>query len=339
MQRKIFVTGATGFLGGWLVSDLVEAGFDVIVCRNTLKSERKDKNSLYELKNLAEKVTEIQLNLFDFDAVSSCIASTKPDVIIHMAAIGDVNTGLEKPHLTFQTSVTSTLNLLESVRLHRPETLFIAHTTDKVYSGNPVPFTEDMPLMPNHIYEVGKVSKEHLTRVYASTYGLSAVTIRCGNYFGGYDFNFDRIVPYVIRQNIHQDTIELRSNGKFTRDFLYIKDAVGVNRLLIDKHMDGNFEHYGEAFNFSLEMQLNVLDVTQLICNMMDRSHQTIVINDQTKFEIPDMVLSCKKAQQLLGWTPRYSLEAGLTETIDAYKEYFSSLDSSQAPASKNASG
>lgn len=321
-MKRILLTGATGFLGGWLVGHLLRSGHDVHVVRNPGISIRKDATSQYEFLKLAERTTEHRIDLMDAQAVEATVTAAAPDVVIHMAAIGDVGICARNPALAFNTSATSTLNLLEALRQHRPETLFLSHTTDKVYSGNPTPFTEDMPLKPSHIYEAAKIAQENLTTVYAQQYGLKTVTIRCGNYFGGHDFNFDRIIPYVIRQNLLGQRVELRSNGKFTRDFLYIEDAVLVNELLIDKHFCGDFTSYGEAFNFSLEMKISVLELVETVCRQMGITSD-VLINDQAKSEIPDMQLDCSKAKRVLGWQPRFSLEEGLKRSIAAYSEHF----------------
>ena len=171
----------------------------------------------------------------------------------------------------FETSANSTINFLEALRLHSPDTLFLSHTTDKVYSGNPAPFGEDMLFNPLHIYEVAKVSQELLTRSYAKHYGTKAITIRCGNYFGGHDFNFNRIVPYTIRQALKGENVVLRSNGKFTRDFLYIKDAVLINDMFIDRHLSPSSDlNYGEAYNFSLEIELSVIELVRRILDIVE---------------------------------------------------------------------
>lgn len=321
-MKRILMTGATGFLGGWLTGHFLQQGHEVHVVRNPGTSIRKDTRSQYDLLNLGSRCTEHRIDLMDQQAVAQTVAGAAPDIIVHMAAIGDVGICARNPTLAFNTSALSTLNLLEALRTSRPDTLFLSHTTDKVYSGNPTPFTEDMHLRPSHIYEAAKIAQENLTTVYAEQYGLKTITIRCGNYFGGYDFNFDRIIPYVIRQILTGQPVELRSNGKFTRDFLYIEDAVLVNDLLIAKHLSGDFTTYGEAFNFSLEVKLSVLELVETLCRLM--GHQPdVIINDQAKSEIPDMQLDCSKARRVLGWTPRFTLEEGLKRSISAYTDYF----------------
>ena len=318
--RTVLLTGATGFLGGWLVSSFLERGDRVVAALNPGSSIRKNDLAQYYLRGLDKRCEEVRVDLLAPDAVQDLVESVRPDVIIHLAAVGDVTLAQQNPALTFVTSARSTLNLLDAVRRVSLGTLFISHTTDKVYSGNPIPFTEDMPLRPTHIYEVAKVAQEHLTAAYAKQYGLKTLTVRCGNYFGGYDFNFNRIIPYTIKQLLEGQPVTLRSSGRFTRDFLYIEDAVLLNHLLIERFAEAS-EGFGEAFNFSLEANLNMLELIARIGALMGLEPE-IVINDTAKSEIPDMQLSCAKARAVLGWSPAFSLDAGLQRTIAAYTAY-----------------
>ena len=319
MQSKVIVTGATGFLGGWLIQHLLDKEFEVVAVLNPRSSANKRDNSGYAILELERRCVEERIDITDYAAVEDLVLRHRPDVLIHMAAVGDVTVANNLPRTTFETSANSTINFLEALRLHSPDTLFLSHTTDKVYSGNPAPFGEDMLFNPLHIYEVAKVSQELLTRSYAKHYGTKAITIRCGNYFGGHDFNFNRIVPYTIRQALKGENVVLRSNGKFTRDFLYIKDAVLINDMFIDRHLSPSSDlNYGEAYNFSLEIELSVIELVRRILDIME-SDVGVEIDGRAQHEIPNMRLSCAKAKEELGWVPKYSLDDGLIETIESY--------------------
>ncbi len=319
MRNKVIVTGATGFLGGWLISKLLEKDFDIVAVINPHSSANRRESSGYAILDLERRCTEERIDIIDYGAVEDLVLRHKPDVVVHMAAVGDVTVANSLPRTTFETSARSTINFLEALRLHSPDTLFLSHTTDKVYSGNPTPFREDMPFDPLHIYEVAKVSQELLTRSYAKHYGSKTITIRCGNYFGGFDYNFNRIVPYTIRQALRGEDVVLRSNGIFTRDFLYIKDAVLINEMFIDRHLGAsNGLNYGEAYNFSLEIELSVIELVRRILAIMD-SDVAVEIDGRAQHEIANMRLSCDKAREDLGWAPKYTLDDGLAETIDAY--------------------
>ena len=321
---KIILTGATGFLGGWLIPKFLDKSFELIVFRTSKTNFNYQSDSQYFIKKYNKFCREEVLNLLDYTAVEKLIKEIKPDVVIHMAAVGDITLTRENPKYTYEVSSNSTLNLLESIRLHSPNTLFLSHTTDKIYGKNDVPFTEEMKFNPSHIYEAAKISQEYLTKIYAETYGVRSAIIRCGNYFGGYDFNFNRIIPYVIKSVVNGRKIKLRSDGTFTRDFLYIKDAVLINDLLIDKMSDSNkLFKFGSAFNFSLEVQIPVIEIVKMILKLC-KSDNEIEIVSNTIGETKDMLLNCDKAKKELNWKPKYSLQDGLLETIQFYKSYFS---------------
>ena len=321
---KIILTGATGFLGGWLIPELLNKSFEVTVLRNPKSKISYQSNSQYFIKKFSKYCREEVLNLLDYSAVEKIIKEIKPDVVMHMAAVGDITVARDNPKYTYEASSNSTLNLLEAIRLHCPNSLFLSHTTDKVYGNNITPFDEQMKFDPSHIYSAAKVSQEHLTKIYAESYGVRAATIRCGNYFGGYDFNFSRIIPYVIKSVVNGRKIKLRSDGTFTRDFLYIKDAVLINDLLIDKMSDSNkLFKFGSAFNFSLEVQIPVIEIVKMILKLC-KSDNEIEIVSNTIGETKDMLLNCDKAKKELNWKPKYSLQDGLLETIQFYKSYFS---------------
>ena len=321
MSKNIFITGATGFLGGWLTEHFINKGYNVEVSINSSSSSSKNKLSKYYIKNLGERCTERQIDLTKSDDVAKWISEGKPSAIIHTAAISDITVCHKNPVLAFNASALSSLNILEAIRQQNTNILLLSHTTDKVYSGNPVPFNENMSMTPKHIYEIGKVTQEYLNTCYANYYKIKVITIRCGNYFGGYDFNFNRIIPYAISQNIKGEVIELRSAGNFTRDFLYIEDAVLLNQLLLDKLFTEDSNIIGEAFNFSLEIQMTVLEIIELISKLMNIKSR-IKINNTAKAEIPDMRLSCDKAKKILNWKACYSFEEGLIKSIEFYKQY-----------------
>ena len=126
---------------------------------------------------------------------------------------------------------------------------------------------------PNFIFDAAKISKEYLTKIYSKSYNVKGVTIRSGSYFGGYDFNMHRIIPYVIKCLINNEKVELRTNGSLTRDFLYIKDAVLINKILLNSMSKPktNFK-FGNAFNFSLENTKSIMEIIELISKFMGKA-------------------------------------------------------------------
>ncbi len=331
---KVIITGATGFLGGWLVSDLLKDSFDLTILRYRTSQkyqasqENSRNNSQYSLKNFDQNCKEVFVDLVDYSSVEKVIKETQADAVIHMAAVSRVSTASDNPRHTYELASNGTLNLLEAIRLCSPQTLFISHTDHKIYSGNKVPFKEEMLFDPDFIFTAAKISQEYLTKIYSQSYDVKAVTIRGGSYFGGYDFNFHRIIPYVIKCLTRDERIKLRSNGKFTRDFLYIKDAVLINRMLLSSMSEPHppFE-FGNAFNFSLENEYSTIEMVHKISEIYGKEVPIDIVGGGHPLygssELPDIKLDCTKAKAILNWDPKYSLEDGLRETIDFYRSYF----------------
>jgi nucleoside-diphosphate-sugar epimerase len=262
------------------------------------------------------------VDLTDLAAVEAMLDRARPDAVIHMAALSDVTVSITRPLETFHASATTSATLFEAVRRCGRRVPVISHTTDKVYGANEVPFREAMPLRPFHVYEVAKAAQDMLGRFYGKQYGLPVVTVRCGNYFGPDDPNFNRIVPYAIRQALRGEEIVLRSDGSYTRDFLYVEDAAGVNLLLLDALLDeagSGRDLAGEALNFSLEVQLTVREMVETICRLVGTAPR-IRVEASAKAEIPDMRLDCSRARELFGWVPPTPLEPALRRTIEAYR-------------------
>ena len=331
---KVIITGATGLLGGWLVSDLIRESYDVTVIGYESKidyqssTENPRLTSQYAIKNLNKKTKEVFLDLCDFPSVENMIKEEQPDVVIHMAAVSRVSVAKNNPKHTYELASNGTLNLLESIRLHSPNSIFICHTEHKIYSGNKLPFNEDMLFDPEFMFVAAKISKEYLTKIYSKTYGIKGVTIRGGTYFGGYDFNFHKVIPYTISSLLKNEKIILRSDGKISRDFLYVKDAVLINRMLIKAMTQSNSSfQFGEAYNFSLGRDISLKEVVKKISYIFGKEAKIDTVGGghllYGSSEIPHIRLDCKKAKEKLNWQPQYSFEEGLRETIDFYKSYF----------------
>tara|TARA_Y100000589_G_C27178957_1_gene639908 strand:+ start:221 stop:1231 length:1011 start_codon:yes stop_codon:yes gene_type:complete len=331
---KVIITGATGLLGGWLVSDLIEESYDVTVIRYVPKinyqasKENPRLKSQYHINNFSQKTKEVFLDLCDFSSVEKMIKEEKADAVIHMAAVSRVSVAKNNPKDTYELASNGTLNILEAIRLHSPKTIFICHTEHKIYSGNTPPFNEDMLFNPEFMFVAAKISKEYLTKIYSKSYGIKGVTVRGGTYFGGYDFNFHKVIPYAISCLLKNEKIILRSSGRISRDFLYVKDAVLINRMLIKLMTDSSSSfQFGEAYNFSLGEDISLEEVVRKISDIYGNEAKIETVGGghllYGSSEMPHIRLDCKKAKDNFNWVPKYSFEQGLTETIDFYKSYF----------------
>lgn len=315
--RRVFVTGATGIVGSWLVKRLLDEGASVIA----LVRDWDPQTELVRSGDI-HRTSVVNGRLEDYDTLERAINEHEVDTVLHLGAQPIVNTALRNPLPTFEANIRGSYNLLEACRVHRSlVTRVVVASSDKAYGDGPsLPYTEDMPANGRHPYDVSKSCTDLLALTYAHTYELPVTIARCGNIYGGGDLNWSRIVPGTIR-SLHQgERPIIRSNGLFTRDYIYVQDVVdGYMRLAECCTNDGV---RGEAFNFSPETRVTVLDITGRITRLMRREDLEPVILDQARAEIRDQYLDSAKAKARLSWTARHSLDEGLAETIAWYQRF-----------------
>ncbi|HIH23356.1 TPA: NAD-dependent epimerase/dehydratase family protein, partial [Candidatus Micrarchaeota archaeon] len=177
------------------------------------------------------------------------------------------------------------------------------------------------PLLATHPYDASKSCADILSGAYGKTYGLPVSISRCGNFFGGGDLNFNRIVPGTIRSAYFNKSPEIRGDGKAVRDYIYVKDAASAYLTLAEKTETMGLK--GEAFNFSNEVQMNVLEVMNKILVLMGKTDLKPIIKNEASNEIFKQHLSAEKAKRVLGWKSEWTVDDGLKETIEWYGDYF----------------
>jgi len=197
----------------------------------------------------------------------------------------------------------------------------VVASSDKAYGASgELPYLETMPVQGRHPYDVSKSCADLLARAYAESYGLNVAVARCGNIFGGGDLNWSRIVPGTIRSVLEGKPPVLRSDGSFIRDYLYVEDVVDAYLALAGAA--GRPGVRGEAFNFSPQRPLTVLQITRAVLAAMDRQDLQPVILGTARAEIRDQYLDAGKAARMLDWEPRYTLEDGLEATVAWYRTF-----------------
>ena len=316
-NKNVFVTGCTGLLGAWLVKDLVEKGANV----TGLIRDWVPKSNLI-LQDSINKINTVRGDINDYFLMERILNEYEIYTVFHLAAQTIVSIANRNPMSTFETNIKGTWNILEACRRNPTVERVIVASSDKAYGEHEIlPYTEDAPLKGSHPYDVSKSCADLLAFTYHNTYELPVCITRCGNFYGGGDLNYNRIVPGTIRSILLSERPIIRSDGKFIRDYIYIRDAVNAYLFLAEK-MD-ELDIHGEAFNFSNEIQLTVLELTNDILRIMDRIDLEPIILNGVKGEIKHQYLSAAKAKNILGWNPTYTVEEGLKETIDWYKEFF----------------
>lgn len=314
-DKRVFVTGATGFLGSYLTKELVNHGASVTV----LIRDHIPKSNFYKL-NEFDKTNIIYGNLENIKVLERALGEYEIEYVFHLAAQAIVGVANRNPISTFETNIKGTWNLLEASRKSPLIEGIIVASSDKAYGDQVIlPYNEDMPLQGQHPYDVSKSCADLIAQSYYKTFSLPVCITRCGNLYGGGDLNYNRIIPQTIKSILNDEAPIIRSDGSFIRDYFYVEDAVDAYLKLAEKM--GELSLYGEAFNFSNEIQLTVLEIVNKIIIEMGSKKDPIILNEGNN-EIKHQYLSAEKARNLLGWRPRYGIDEGIKRTIQWYKEY-----------------
>lgn len=316
--RNVLVTGATGMIGAFLLSDLLPEGSNIVA----LVKDGINESELF-LNGIIDQVTVVDGCLEDFPLLERTIDTKDIEMVFHLGAQTIVGEAHRNPLPTFEANIRGTYNLLDACRRHADSVVgVVIASSDKAYGEQEeLPYTEEAPLKGRHPYEVSKSCADMLAQSYNHTYGLRIGIARCGNVYGGNDLNFSRIVPGTIRSLIRGEAPEIRSDGTYIRDYIYVKDVSRAYMRLAESLGDDAVS--GEAFNFGTEKPIEVLEIVKAIQKLMNREELEPVITRTAHGEIKSQYLDAGKAQRILGWRPRYSLDEGLTETIAWYQDYF----------------
>lgn len=317
-DRGVLVTGGAGLIGSWLVNELLDSGARVAV----LVKDYDPQSELIRSHNI-ERVSVVNGTLESYADLERAINLHETETVFHLGAQTIVGVANRNPLSTFESNVRGTYNLLEACRMHRSLVgRIVVASSDKAYGDQAVlPYTEDMPLNGLHPYDASKACTDILAQTYFHTYRLPVAITRCGNVYGGGDLNWSRIVPGSIRALAQGSRPIIRSDGKYLRDYIYVKDVARAY-LRVAECLDGAGVA-GQAFNFSPECPVSVLDVAAEIRSLMGCEHLEPDIRNTATAEIRDQYLCTAKARDVLGWAAQYSLNAGLRETIEWYMNFF----------------
>lgn len=314
-NKNVFVTGGTGFLGSYLVKKLVNYGANVtILVRDYIPQSNIYSGEEYKKINIVNGVLE------DYSVIERILGEYEIDTIFHLAAQAIVGVANRNPLGTFISNIEGTWNILEAVRRSPLVKRVIVASSDKAYGDQEkLPYDENMPLKGKHPYDVSKSCADLIAQAYYETYKLPVCITRCGNLYGGGDLNFNRIIPQSIRSILNKEAPVIRSDGSFIRDYFYVEDAVAAYINLAEKVQEFNLG--GQAFNFSNEIQLTVLELVDKILKIMGSDLKPIILNEGSN-EIKHQYLSAKKARDILGWNPKYTIDEGLSKTVEWYKDF-----------------
>lgn len=309
-NKNVLVTGGTGFVGSHLVEELVSLGANVVTT-----FEYTDPKSYFNVKKMSRKVTVANIDIGDFLMVFDLITKLEIDYIFHLAAQAIVTTAYANPRRTLESNIMGTTNILESARLYQKVKGVVVASSDKAYgklaSGQ---YVETDPVKGDHPYDVSKSATDLISNMYFKTYGVPVVITRFGNIYGEGDNNFSRIIPGIMKSILNNEMLELRSDGKAVRDYLYVKDVVKGYLMLAEK-ID---EVKGEAFNFGSDDTLSVIELIKEIEKSLRIKVPYKVLNI-AKNEIPYQSLNYEKIKKM-GWVNKDNIGSTSKKIYQWYK-------------------
>lgn len=316
LDRPTLVTGGAGLVGAWVVRTLLAAGADVVCLLRDWVPQAELAQS-----GLLDRVKAVRGDVRDQAVLERALGEYEIDTVLHLAAQTIVPIANRNPVSTFESNIAGTWSLLEACRRSPAVKQIVLASSDKAYgSHDTLPYDEAAPLQGRYPYDVSKSCADLIGQSYAATYALPVVITRCGNFYGGGDLNWNRLVPGAIRSVLRGQCPVIRSDGHYVRDYFYVEDGAAAY-LLLAEALAHDPSLRGHAFNFSNELQVTVLELVQRILDIMESTLQPDVRNHASN-EIRRQYLSADKARRNLGWRPRFTLDEGLRRTVAWYRSF-----------------
>jgi len=328
-NKKILVTGHTGFKGSWLCLWLLLAGAEVV----GFSLEPETNPSLFKVLNLEKYLDSIIGDIRDKKLIENVVSKIKPDFIFHLAAQPIVRRSYKEPILTFETNIMGTVNLLEAVRKNGLETIIINITSDKCYDNkeNVCSYSETDPMGGYDPYSASKGAVEIITSSYRNSFFNSAnydnhkialASARAGNVIGGGDWAEDRLIPDIIRALTEKEDVIIR-NPNSTRPWQHVLECIS-GYLTLGEKLFQNPNQYCEGWNFGPEPG-SIMAVQQIVNKTIDLwgSGNYRIIPDENMKEAVCLSLNIAKAKEKLGWQPVYDINQAVEKTICWYQHYY----------------
>lgn len=299
VKKKVLITGAAGFLGKRLAKRLNNE--DYHPCLTSLESN----------KDLSIE----KLNLLNYSDIEKVIKKTKPAIVYHLGALVNLSRDYEVAQQCIGVNIKGTLNLLESLRIFPPKK-FIFTSTEEIYGDNPLPFKENQLPQPPSTYSISKIAAENLCKMYAQALGFSLVIFRIGTIYGS-EQPLSRFIAQIIVKALENEDILINS-GEKKRDYVYIENV--VDALILSQKI--KLEHQIETINLGGQRSYQLKRLVEMIIKLTkSKSRVTIGAFPDRVSEADEWLMDITKAKKLLNWKPTTSLESGLKQTINYFKE------------------
>ena len=324
-NRKILITGHSGFKGLWLSMILSNLGADLYGISSP--HDQKTNYTFYDIEN-NDFITSYFCDICDFQALKKILYEVKPEVIFHLAAQPLVIESYNDPLKTYMTNIIGSANLLESVRSINSVSSIIMITSDKCYDNkeNKIAFVEDDKLGGDDPYSSSKACCELLINSFRKSFfkeqhSPAIASVRAGNIIGGGDWGEYRLIPDIVRSIIDNQHLNLR-NPLATRPWQHVLDPL-YGYILLAQKLCNDKQKYQGAWNFSLssDQACNVEKLTQKVFSLW-KGHYTINKSDEILHQESNFLsIDSNKSNNLLNWHPILDLDKAISWAIDWYKE------------------
>lgn len=325
-NKKVFITGHTGFKGSWLTIWLRLLGAKIY----GYSLNPNTSPSMFEELSIGNRIEKsVMGDILDEPHLNSVISEFNPDIVFHLAAQPLVLLSYEEPLLTYKTNVIGTLNVLEAARKTNSVKAFVNITTDKCYENNNTEhaYIEEDPMGGYDMYSSSKGCVEILSSSYRRSFlqsgsGYALATARAGNVIGGGDWAKDRLIPDCIRAIIGNTAVEIR-NPKSTRPWQFVLEPLHGYLTLGQKLLEFG-KDYAQSFNFGPDYNdtRTVEQIANNVVNIMGKGRVNAVENT-SNHEALLLTLNSGKALKYLNWCPTYNVEKAIAETVNWYKHFY----------------
>lgn len=330
-NKKVLVTGHTGFKGSWLCKMMVNAGADV----TGYSLDAPTEPSLYGLCDINNKINSIIADIRDRDRLIQVFKETQPEIVMHLAAQPIVRDSYKDPVYTYETNVMGTVNICECVRLNKCVKSFLNVTTDKVYKNNEWEwgYRENEPLDGFDPYSNSKSCSELVTHSYINSFfndmDVAVSTARAGNVIGGGDFANDRIIPDCVRAAINKETIIVR-NPYSTRPYQHVLEPLYAYLTIVEEQY--NDKKYAGFYNVGPDETdcVTTGELVDMFCNKWGEGLEWVNKHDGGPHEANFLKLDCSKMKNTFGWKPRWNVETAIEKTVEWSKLYAEHKDISK---------
>lgn len=326
-NKKILITGHTGFKGGWLTLWLKKLNCDILGFSDSIPT-----SGIFKTLNLNDEICSKFGDIREYSAIHECIKNFKPEIIFHLAAQSLVFESYLDPIKTYNTNVMGTLNLFEAIRKTQTPSIVINVTSDKCYENKHLqrPFRESDPMGGYDPYSSSKGCAELLTSSYRNSFfnmnnfhehNTLIASVRAGNVIGGGDWSKNRLIPDLIRGIENNNVVKIR-NPNFIRPWQFILEPLLGYMLLVEK-ISKNSPDYADSWNFGPSSE-KMETVSKIISFFQESFSQLQVSFEQNlKYESPSLILDSSKALKKLGWENKLDLQKSISLTCDWYKKFF----------------